>query len=153
LKTKAILIILFFLGIFILPGCNKTQDVLNIPISLTDKSGSFFIKIDTTSKSFTAYSPIRITQGQLTGVFSDTVRSNFQLAIAAPATWDSLYHPADTVIFAPHFTGHTIVVNAPVDLSRFNPPYHFIFIVSSQKEMEFGAFGKPSIQVTFTSNN
>jgi len=39
---------------FLLPGCGKASNI-NIPISLTDKSGSIFIQIDTASKSSYAY--------------------------------------------------------------------------------------------------
>src|SRR5208337_1552851 len=110
-------IFLLIIGMFILPGCNKTSNT-NIPISLTDKSGNIFILIDTASKSFDAYSISRITKGQLTGVFDDTIQASFYLAITTTPYWDTIYHRADTSVFPTHYIGYTSLVNANVDFTN-----------------------------------
>jgi len=68
LTMKKIFLILFLVisGLFLVSGCKKNNDVI-VPITLTDKSGSIFIVIDTTSKSFDGYSPTKITTGTLKG--------------------------------------------------------------------------------------
>jgi len=148
MKTFSKLMIFVILGIFILPGCEKEITVLDVPVSLTAKNGSVFIPIDTVSKSFDAYSPVIITQGHLTGVFSDTIRSSFQLAIVSPAHWDTLYHPCDTVVFPTVFSGHTRVIVTDVNLTNFTSPYHFAILGLTSREMTEGSFGRPTIHIT-----
>jgi hypothetical protein len=137
---------------FILPGCNK-DSVTNIPISLTDKSGNVFIQIDTASKSFDAYSNTKITKGQLTGIFNDTIQSSFYLGLTTTPFWDTIYHRADTTTFPTHYTGETIVVQATVDLTNYTSPYHFLLLGLDSKELRVSSSGKPSIRVTITPSD
>jgi hypothetical protein len=150
MRKVTIITFLFVIGIFILPSCNK-ESVINVPISLTDKAGNIFLQIDTISKSFDAYSETKITKGQLTGVFNDTIQSSFYLAITTYAYWDTIYHPADTNIFATHYTGHTLILQASVDLTNYTSPYHFLLLGVSSKELKVNAYGKPSVRLTITT--
>jgi len=146
------IVLLFIMGIFILPGCNK-DSVINIPISLTDKSGNIFILIDTASKSFNAYSTTKITKGQLKGIFNDTIRGSFYLALTTNPYWDTIYHPSDTTVFPTHYAGYTYFVEATVDLTNFTSPYHFLLLGLTSKELTVSASGKPSIRVIVTPDD
>jgi hypothetical protein len=130
--------VLFVIGMFVLPGCNK-ESTITVPISLTDNAGHIFIQIDTINNSFDAYSLTRITKGQLKGIFNDTIESAFYLAITTNPVWDTAYHPADT-----------LVVQASVDLINYTSPYHFLLLGLSSKELKVNAYGKPSILLTLT---
>jgi hypothetical protein len=141
--------VLFVIGMFVLPGCNK-ESTITVPISLTDNAGHIFIQIDTINNSFDAYSLTRITKGQLKGIFNDTIESAFYLAITTNPVWDTAYHPADTIIFPTHYAGHTLVVQASVDLINYTSPYHFLLLGLSSKELKVNAYGKPSILLTLT---
>jgi len=131
-----------------LSGCKKNSDVI-IPITLTDKSGSIFILIDTASKSFDAYSGTKITSGLLKGIFSDSVRSSFYLALTTKPFWDSVYHPADTSIFLTHYT-HTLKVETYVDLTKYSSPYHFLLLGLDSRGLDVGSYQKLNIRVTIT---
>ena len=146
---KISFILFFFLsGLFLIHGC-KTDSATIVPITLTDKAGNIFIQIDTTSKSFDAYSPSKITTGQLTGVFNDTVRSSFYLAITTKPYWDTVYHRADTTIFPPHYN-HTLNVGTHIDLTNYSSPYHFLLLGLNSSELDVGNSKKLTIMVTVT---
>ncbi len=149
IRKVVIITFLFVIGMFILPSCNK-ESVITVPISLTDKAGNFFIQIDTVSKSFDAYSETKIAKGQLKGIFNDTILSAFYLAITTDPVWDTVYHPADTNIFPTHYAGHTLVIQASVNLKKYTSPYHFLLLGLSSKELKVNAYGKPSILLTVT---
>lgn|GEM_PF-2010623 len=148
-RTLVIILFLFITGIFILPGCKK--DSINyVPITLTDKSGNIFISIDTASKSFDAYSATKITTGLLNGVFNDTIKSSFYLAITTDPRWDTVYHPPDTNVFPTHYIGRTINVRTNVDLTNYTSPYHFLLLGLDTRGLGGGSYGKLHIWVTVT---
>ena len=136
----------------LITSCSKESSI-NVPISLTDKSGNVFIPIDTVSKSFEAYSVVKITKGHLKGIFNDTIRSGFYLAYASTPHWDTIYHPADTTIFSTHYTGHTLIVQTDVDLTNFSPPYHFILLGLRTNELKVCQSGLPTVLLTVSSDN
>jgi len=146
---RKLFLILFLVinGLFLLSGCKKNNDVI-VPITLTDKSGSIFIVIDTTSKSFDGYSPTKITTGTLKGVFNDTVRSTFYLALTTKPYWDTIYHPADTTIFPTHYN-HALDVETYIDLTKYSSPYHFLLLGLDSRGLDVG-YRKLSIEVTIT---
>jgi hypothetical protein len=148
IRKVTIITFLFVMGIFLLSGCKESS--ITIPISLTDKAGNIFIQIDTVTKSFDAYSPTKITKGQLKGIFNDTIRSAFNFAMTTDPVWDTAYHPADTIIFLPHYAGHTIAIQATVDFTNYTSPYHFILLGLSSKELRVNSHGNPSILLTLT---
>jgi hypothetical protein len=152
MKTMVTIMFLCIAGMIYLPGCTKDSTV-NVPISFTDKEGDIFISIDTISKSFTAYSNARVTKGVLKGIFNDTIKSSFQLAIATPAHWDTIYHPTDTVIFPTHYAGHVLVIQTSVDLTNYTSPYHFILVNFEGSNLKSGPHGNPSILMTVDTNN
>ncbi len=121
-----------------------------MPITLTDKSGNIFIQIDTASRSFDAYTATKITTGLLNGVFNDTIKSSFYLAITTKPYWDTVYHPVDTIIFPTHYIGLTISVRASVDLTNYTSPYHFLLLGLDPKGVGGGSYGKLSIWLTVT---
>jgi hypothetical protein len=125
MKTKMSVHFLFILGLTFLAACSK-ETAPNLPINFVNKEGGFYISIDTSSKSFYAYSGEKIKQGRLKGVFYDTIRSSFYLAIISDPFWDSVYHDRDTTVFPAHFNSHSINFETIVDLTNFDPPYHFL---------------------------
>ena len=63
MKTLILFICVMFIGMILLPGCNK-ENKISVPISFTDKEGNIIIKIDTVTHSMDAYSKTKITQGR-----------------------------------------------------------------------------------------
>jgi hypothetical protein len=139
---------LLLVCIFLSSGCKKSS-VTIIPITLTNKSGSIFIQVDTTSRSFDAYTSIKLTQGQLKGIFNDTIKASFYLAITTTPYWDTIYHPSDTTIFPYHFA-HTLVVQTNVDLTNYTSPYHFLLLGLPPKGLQVGSSGKLTVLLTVT---
>jgi len=129
-------------------GCRKESETLNVPISLTDKDGSVFIQIDTISKSFNAYSLTKITKCHLAGIFNDTIRSAFYLAILTTPYWDSAYHACDTILFPTHYPSHSMLINANIDLTQFTSPYHFQLVGLKETHFKSVSFGAPTIKLT-----
>jgi hypothetical protein len=152
MKTISTIAFIFIIGMMILPSCKK-DSTINVPLSLTNKEGGIFIQIDTASKSFYAYSRGKISKGVLKGIFNDTIMSSFQLAIATTPRWDSVYHPADTLVFPGHYAGHTLTLEANVDLTNFTSPYHFILLGLSGAKLKSGTSGSPNIMLTIESDN
>ena len=151
-KTLIAIMFLSFLGMIVLPGCSK-ETKLNVPLSLTDKDGHIFIQIDTVNYRFDAYSATRITTGRLKGVFNDTVRSSFNLAILTEAVWDTVYHPQDTIILPTLFPNHSLVIQTDVNLINFTSPYHFILLNMHHGTLKSGPHGNPSILLTIDTGN
>ncbi|MGA2822107.1 MAG: hypothetical protein ABSE72_01115 [Bacteroidales bacterium] len=137
---------------FLLSSCSKESKIY-VPISLTDKDGNIFIQIDTVSNSFNAYASTKITQGRLKGIFNDTIQSAFYLAIITNPVWDTVYHPADTNIFPTHYTGHTLIVQANVNLTNYTLPYHFLLLGTPRPALKCGSHGNPSIMLTIDTQN
>ena len=81
MKTILFLVFLFFTGMIFLSSCNKESNIY-VPLSFTDKDGNFIIQIDTAHNRFDAYTSAKITQGRLKGIFNDSIRSSFYLAIS-----------------------------------------------------------------------
>jgi hypothetical protein len=150
MKTMIMVMILVVTGIIFLPGCGK-ESKTNVPISLTDKDGNIFIRIDSYSKSFDAYSGTRISSGLLKGVFNDTIRSSFYLAITTKPYWDSVYHSCDTIVFPTHYPSHIISLETPIDFSLYESPYHFLLLGIPETELRPGSHGTPAILLTFSS--
>jgi hypothetical protein len=138
----------FIVCIIIVVGCKKSSTTI-VPITLTNKSGSIFIQIDTTSRSFDAYTSIKLTKGQLKGIFNDTIKASFYLAITTTPYWDTIYHPADTTIFPSHFA-HTLVVQTNVDLTNYSSPYHFLLLGLPPRGLQVGSSGKLTVLLTVT---
>ena len=134
--------------IIIVSGCKKSS-VTIIPITLTNKSGSIFIQIDTASRSFDAYTSTKIKKGQLKGIFNDTIKASFYLAITTTPYWDTVYHRADTTIFPSHFA-HTLVFQTNVDLTNYTSPYHFLLLGLPPKGLQVGSSGKLTVLLTIT---
>jgi len=151
-KTFIAIMFLSFLGMIVLPGCSK-ETKLNVPLSLTDKDGHIFIQIDTVNYRFDAYSATRITTGRLKGVFNDTVRSSFNLAILTAAVWDTVYHPQDTILLPTLFPNHSLVIQTDVNLINFTSPYHFILLNMNHGTLKSGPHGNPSILLTIDTGN
>jgi hypothetical protein len=144
---------ILIVGLLLISGCNK-ESKLNVPISFTDKDGNIFILIDTINKSFDAYSSVKITNGHLKGIFSDTIRTSFDLAIMTDPYFDTAYHTSDTIILPTHFTGHTQLIETDIDLKDYSSPYHFLLLGLSGTELKRRSHGNPSILLTIdTSNN
>ena len=152
MKTISTIAFIFIIGMMILPSCKK-DSTINVPISLTNKEGGIFIQIDTASKSFYAYSRGKISKGVLKGIFNDTIMSSFQLAIATTPSWDSIYHPADTLVFPGHYAGHNLTLESNVDLTNFTSPYHFILLGLSGTKLKSNTSGNPNIMLTIESTN
>jgi len=147
MKTIISFIIFLGIGMILLPGCNKETKVY-IPVSFTDKEGNVFIQIDTISKSFDAYSTTKISQGRLMGVFNDTIRSSFYLAIMTDPFWDTIFHARDTIVFPTYYKGHTLAMETDINLKNFNPPYHFLLLGLCGTHLKCGPHGNPSIKIT-----
>jgi hypothetical protein len=147
MKTMIMVIFLFLTGMIFLPGCAK-ETKISVPVSLTDKDGNIFIHIDTLYKSFDAYSPTNILKGSLTGIFSDTIRSSFYLAITTKPYWDTVYHTFDTIVFPTHYPSHSVSMQADIDLTGFCSPYHFLLLGLPETQLKPGAHGTPSIMLT-----
>jgi hypothetical protein len=152
MKTMIMFVLLFFIGMIFLPGCNKETKTY-IPISLTDKEGNIFIQIDTVSKSFDAYSSVKIAKGRLKGIFNDTIRSSFYLAITTCPAWDSVYHSGDTIVFSTHFSSHILSMETDIDLKDFISPYHFLLLGMPETALKRGAHGNPSILITIDTRD
>ena len=152
MKTMITFVFLFVIGMIFLPGCTKETKIY-VPISFTDKEGNFFIQIDTVSKSFDAYSSVKISQGRLKGIFNDTIRSSFYLAITTCPTWDSVYHSGDTIVFSTHFSSHILSMETNIDLKDFTSPYHFLLLGLPETALKRGAHGNPSILITIDTRN
>lgn len=142
---------LSLLGMMILPGCSK-ESKLDVPISLTDNEGHIFIQIDTVHNSFVAYSPSRISTGHLKGIFNDTIRSSFNLAIVSDPVWDTAYHPQDTVVFPTLFHSHSLVIETDVNLLNYTSPYHFVLLNMHNTTLKIGPHGNPSILLTIDTD-
>ena len=147
-----IVIFLFFTGMIFLTGCKK-ESKINVPVSLTDKDGNIFIRIDTLKKSFDAYSPTKILKGTLTGIFNDTIRSSFYLAITTKPYWDSVYHTGDTIVFPTYYPSHSISIQADIDLTAFSSPYHFLLLGMPETQLKPGSHGTPSIILMIERQN
>ncbi|MCX6246344.1 MAG: hypothetical protein NTW10_01310 [Bacteroidetes bacterium] len=144
--------LLCLLGIIMLSGCSK-EDKIYIPISFTDKEGNYFIKIDTATNNIEAYSKATISQGRLRGVFSDTIRSSFYLAVITDSYWNNHYHPKDTVILPTHYSGNTISIETHIDLRDCSSPYHFILLGLPKNELKCSSHGIPSVMFTVDTHN
>ena len=147
MKTFIFFICVVFIGVILLPGCNKETKV-SVPISFTDKEGNILIKIDTITHSMDAYSKARISQGQLRGIFTDTVPSSFYLAIITEPFWDSVYHVRDTIVLPKHYCSHVLSFETNIDLKDFTSPYHFLLLGIPEKGLKCGPHGTPSIIFT-----
>ena len=143
---------LFFTGMLFLASCNKESKIY-VPLTFTDKNGNFLIQIDTASNSFDAYSSAKITQGRLKGIFNDSIRSSFYLAMTIDAFWDSTYHPIDTIIFPSHYPRSTLVIETDIDLTNFTYPYHFLLLGTPKPILRRSAHGNPSIMLTINTQN
>ena len=143
---------LFMVGMIFLPGCKKETKIY-VPISLTDKEGNVFIQIDTILNSFDAYSTTRISKGLLKGIFNDTIRSSFYLAITTDPYWDTVYHARDTIMFPYHYPSHAVSMETEIDLKDFTSPYHFILMGIPQTSLKRNAHGSPSIILMVDTRN
>lgn len=152
MKTLITLTCMFFIGMILLPGCSKETDIY-VPISFTDKDGNIFIKIDTISKNFDAYSKTKVSQGLLKGVFNDTVRSAFYLALITDPYWDTIYHQRDTIVLPTHYPSHILSMETIIDLKDFKSPYHFLLVGMPQNSLKRGPHGSPSIMFTVDTRN
>jgi hypothetical protein len=135
-----------------LSSCNKESNIY-VPLSFTDKYGRFLIQIDSATNSFDAYTSTIITQGLLKGIFNDSIRSSFYLAITINSYWDTLYHPIDTIVFPTHYPRNTLVFETEIDLTQFTSPYHFLLLGSPRPILMRGAHGNPSIMLTIDTHN
>ena len=138
---------MILIGMIFLPGCSKEAKT-KVPISLTDKDGNIFIHIDTLTKSFDAYGPSKISLGSLKGIFNDTIRGSFYLAITTKPSWDTVFHPGDTIVFPTHYPSHCVTVAADIDLTGFDSPYHFLLLGMPETVLRPGCHGVPSIMLT-----
>jgi hypothetical protein len=130
------------------PGCKK-ETKISVPISFTDNEGNFLIKIDTVSHSIDAYSTAKISQGHLYGIFNDTIRSSFYLAIITDSFWDTVYHERDTTVFPKHYSSHLLSLQTEIDLKDFPSPYHFLLLGICKEGLKVGPHGSPSVILTF----
>jgi hypothetical protein len=147
LKGFKTLVIFCFAGIVMLSGCKKDYTYY-VPISFTDKDGNIFIKIDTSNNNIHAYSVSTISTGSLKGVFNDTIRSSFQLAIITDSYWNGHYHRRDTVVLPTIYGAKTTSFVTNVDLRDCTPPYHFILWGLPNQTLKCGSHGFPSIVMT-----
>jgi hypothetical protein len=152
MKTIMSFMIILVSGMIFLPGCAKeTQNY--VPISFTDKDGTIFIKIDTLSNSFVAYSKTKISNGLLKGIFNDSIRPAFDLAIITEPFQDTIYHERDTVVFPTHYPGHLLFIKTVIDLSKYTSPYHFLLLGIPKGELKRGLHGNPSIMLTIDTRD
>ena len=152
MKTMILFMFFFVVGMIFLPGCTKeTQNY--VPISFTDKDGTVFIKIDTVSNTFDAYLKTKISHGRLKGIFNDSIRSAFYLAIITDPYQDTTYHEKDTVIFPTHFLGHLLLMEMEIDLNAFSSPYHFLLLGIPKGELKRGPHGNPSLLLTIDTSD
>ncbi len=147
MKTLILFISVIFIGMIFLTGCGK-ETKTSVPISFTDKEGNILIKIDTIAHSMDAYSKAKISKGHLRGIFNDTIRSVFQLAIITDPVWDSVYHARDTIILPTHYLSHIISIETEIDLKDFVSPYHFLLIGIPKEGLRRGPHGSPSVIFT-----
>jgi hypothetical protein len=147
MKTMVMLFCIVLIGVIFLPGCGK-ETKTKVPISLTDKDGNIFIRIDTLTKSFDAYAPAKISMGSLKGIFSDTIRGSFYLAVTTKPYWDTVFHACDTIIFPIHYPSHCVTVIADVDLTGLESPYHFLLLGMPETVLRPGCHGVPSVMLT-----
>ncbi|MGA3012840.1 MAG: hypothetical protein ABSD71_02270 [Bacteroidales bacterium] len=152
MRKLSIIFLLFLTSILIVPGCKKAS-INYTPVTLTDKSGNIFIQIDTASKSFDGYTANKLGKGQISGVFNDSVRSSFYLALTTRPYWDTIYHAPDTTIFPTHYVGPTLHVATSIDLTNYTSPYHFLLLGLDTRGLDVGTLPKLSIVVTFTPGN
>jgi hypothetical protein len=147
MKTMIMLFCMLLIGMIFLPGCSK-ETKTKVPISFTDKDGNIFIRIDTLTKSFDAYGPSKISQGSLKGIFNDTIRGSFYLAVTTKPYWDTVFHPCDTIVFPTHYPSHCVTIVADVDLTGLESPYHFLLLGIPEIGLKPGSHGAPSIMMT-----
>jgi hypothetical protein len=152
MRKISIIFSLFLTSIFIVPGCKKAS-INYTPVTLTDKSGNIFIQIDTASKSFDGYTATKLGKGKIIGVFNDSVKSSFYLALTTKPYWDTVYHAPDTTIFSTHYVGPTLHVATSIDLTNYTSPYHFLLLGLVTKGLDVGTYPKLNIVVTFTPDN
>ncbi len=152
MKTILLFIFLFFPGMIFLSSCSKESKIY-VPLSFTDKDGKFIIQIDTAFNSFDAYLSIKLTQGRVKGIFNDSIRSSFYLAITTTAFWDTTYHAVDTIVFPTHYPRNTLVFETDIDLTNFTSPYHFLLLGNPKPILKGGAHGNPSIMLTINTQN
>jgi hypothetical protein len=152
MKTIFLFMFLFFTGMIFLSSCSK-ESKIDVPLSFTDKDGKFLIQIDTASNSFDAYISIKLTQGRLKGIFNDSIRSSFYLAITTNSFWDTTYHAIDTIVFPTHYPRNTLVFETDIDLTDFTSPYHFLLLGNPKPILRRGAHGNPSIMLTIDTQN
>jgi len=147
MKTMISFLSLFFIGLILIQGCTKETSIY-VPISFTDKEGNIFIKIDTITKNIDAYSKTKVSTGLLKGIFNDTLRSCFYLAIITDPYWDTVYHTRDTIILPTRYASHVLSFETPIDLTPFNSPYHFILLGMPADPLKKGPHGSPSVVFT-----
>jgi hypothetical protein len=152
MKTILLFMFLFFTGMILLSSCNKESNIY-VPLSFTDKDGNFLLQIDTAYNSFDAYTSAKITQGRLKGIFNDSIRSSFYLAITTDSFWDTTYHAIDTLVFPTHYPRNTLVFETVIDLTNFTSPYHFLLLGTPRPILRSGAHGNPSIMLTIDTQN
>jgi hypothetical protein len=152
MQRKIFILFLFLFGLALFQSCKKATSE-PVPISLTDKEGNIFIPVDTANKSFVAYSSGNLSSGTMKGIFSDTLMSSFQLAIATQPYWDSIYHAQDTIVFPNWYPSHTMTFQTSIDLSPFTTPYHFLLLGVTGNLLRIGGNGKPSVRLTMELNN
>jgi hypothetical protein len=152
-QMKTFLLFLFYCGtgLILIYGCAKESDVY-ISDNFTNKEGGFYIPIDTNSKSFYAYYSMPIAQGRLKGIFYDTLRSSFHLAIISEPFWDSVYHERDTLVFPTLFKSHILSIETTVDLKNFKPPYHFL-LYGLKTCLKESIHGNPWVVLTIDTHN
>jgi hypothetical protein len=143
---------LFFTGMIFLSSCSKESKTY-VPLSFTDKDGKIFIQIDTVSNRFDAYTSTKITKGLLKGIFNDSIRSSFYLAITTNSFWDTTYHAIDTIVFPTHYPRNTLVFETDIDLTDFISPYHFLLLGNPKPILRRGVHGNPSIMLTIDTQN
>jgi hypothetical protein len=148
MKNIVKVIFLSLIGLILITGCKKSTTIMNVPVNFTDGSGNIFIPIDTTTNSFKAYSSTIIKQGHLKAVFNDTIRAAFYLALQTKPYWDSVYHPGDTVRLSTRFPNHSLIVEADIDLTGMNSPYHFLIIALTPLHFKQTRSGFPNVIVS-----
>jgi hypothetical protein len=152
-KALVSLMFLCFIGTIILSGCGKEYTEY-VPVSFTDKEGNIFIGIDTSNFHIDAYSKTTISQGRLRGIFSDTIRSPFYLAVITDSYWNNFYHPRDTMVLPTHYTGNIIALETAIDLRDCSPPYHFLLLGLPKTALKSGTSnGIPSVIFTVDTRN
>ncbi|MCX6244548.1 MAG: hypothetical protein NTU98_07545 [Bacteroidetes bacterium] len=152
MQRKILFLFLFLFALVFFQSCKKATSEA-VPISLTDKDGNIFIPVDTALKSFVAYSSGSLSNGTMKGIFSDTLMSSFQLAIATEPYWDTTYHAQDTIVFPNWYPSHTMTFQANLDLSPFTTPYHFLLLGVTGNLLRIGGNGKPSVRLTMELSN